>query len=306
MDRLEGGESKQELLELAESVRLQAMIFQHNVFYHRERLLERAASRYLDLLKSALLDEHYLENEVRLEYLADCIERKRTPDQTKLRDPVRQMKHETLRLENSRRAGRIARDTAMVRPFCPTPTWAGLGSRLSRDASTRFAATASRGSSSTAGPVEEAQRSSCADTSTPTSWPIERSGWPTPSGSSKHGGAGLLDLSADLNIVRDGFRRFDLLDDRVHFLQGPYRETLPRAAIDEVALLRIGAGLGEADPRRVGCAVREGRRWRCGRHRRLRRGAMSARRRRVPGRAWPRATRRTDRLVRHLVAEGRR
>ena len=43
-------------------------------------------------------------------------------------------------------------------------------------------------------------------------------------------GPGLPDLLPDLNIVRDGFDRFDLLDERVRFLQGDFGETLPDAA----------------------------------------------------------------------------
>jgi O-methyltransferase len=50
---------------------------------------------------------------------------------------------------------------------------------------------------------------------------------------------GAAGFQADLNIVRDGFARFDLLDDRVRFVQGPV------AALDgdepnRIALLRIG------------------------------------------------------------------
>ena len=43
----------------------------------------------------------------------------------------------------------------------------------------------------------------------------------------------------DLNVVRDGFARFKLLDEKVRFLQGAYGETLPGAPIEKVALLRI-------------------------------------------------------------------
>ena len=41
---------------------------------------------------------------------------------------------------------------------------------------------------------------------------------------------------ADLNSVRDGFDRFDLLDDRVRFLQGAPTHTLADAPIEKVAL----------------------------------------------------------------------
>jgi cephalosporin hydroxylase len=245
MDRLESSEGKDELLRLAESVRLQAMIFQHNVFYHREGLLERAATRYLDLLKSALLDEHYLENEVRLQYLADCIEHKRTPDQAKLRDPVRQMKHETHGLQNSRRAGALPENNAgssllpytdmgrirlesLERCLDTIRTNSVEGDFVECGTGRGGGAIFMRGYAEAHGLND--QQIWVADTFRV----------------SQLGAAGLLDLSADLNVVRDGFQRFDLLDDRTHFLQGPYRETLPGAPIEEVALLRIGGGLLES------------------------------------------------------------
>ena len=51
-------------------------------------------------------------------------------------------------------------------------------------------------------------------------------------------------LRPDLNTVRDAFERFDLLDDRVRFLQGELDLTLPEAPIEKIALLRIGGDLG--------------------------------------------------------------
>ena len=45
---------------------------------------------------------------------------------------------------------------------------------------------------------------------------------------------------ADLNVVRDGFARFDVLDKRIRFLVGPYADTLDPPPIDSIALLVIG------------------------------------------------------------------
>ena len=50
-------------------------------------------------------------------------------------------------------------------------------------------------------------------------------------------------FQADLNLVRDGFDRFGLLDDRVRFLQGPMAATLADAPLEQIALLRIGRGV---------------------------------------------------------------
>ncbi len=41
-----------------------------------EERLARATRRYLDLLRDALLDVHYLENEVRIEYLIESRRRR--------------------------------------------------------------------------------------------------------------------------------------------------------------------------------------------------------------------------------------
>ncbi len=49
-------------------------------------------------------------------------------------------------------------------------------------------------------------------------------------------------FTADLNTVRDAFARFDLLDDRTVFRQGPPSRTLAEAAIGEIALLHLGLG----------------------------------------------------------------
>ncbi len=88
LDRLEGSDGRFDLLEVAEQVRLRAMIFQHNVFFQRSEQFERATARYLDVVKAALLDEHYLENELRLELLSNpSASARRNPEV--LRDPVR-------------------------------------------------------------------------------------------------------------------------------------------------------------------------------------------------------------------------
>ncbi len=47
LDRLECSDGRYELLEVAEQVRLRAMIFQHNVHYQRSEQLDRATARHL-------------------------------------------------------------------------------------------------------------------------------------------------------------------------------------------------------------------------------------------------------------------
>jgi hypothetical protein len=54
------------------------------------------------------------------------------------------------------------------------------------------------------------------------------------------------ELAIPIESVRDLFARYGLLDDRVRFLHGWFRETLPKAPIGKLALLRIDADLYES------------------------------------------------------------
>jgi O-methyltransferase len=60
-----------------------------------------------------------------------------------------------------------------------------------------------------------------------------------------------LDLSADVlavseSSVKANFERYGLLDERVHFLAGWFKDTLPTAPIDRIALLRLDGDLYES------------------------------------------------------------
>ena len=53
-------------------------------------------------------------------------------------------------------------------------------------------------------------------------------------------------LAISLETVRDLFARYDLLDGQVRFLPGWFKDTLPRAPIERLALLRIDGDLYES------------------------------------------------------------
>jgi O-methyltransferase len=53
-------------------------------------------------------------------------------------------------------------------------------------------------------------------------------------------------LSAGVDQVRHNFARYQLLDDQVRFLVGWFRDTLPSAPIDRLALLRLDGDLYES------------------------------------------------------------
>jgi hypothetical protein len=50
-------------------------------------------------------------------------------------------------------------------------------------------------------------------------------------------------LAVSQEEVEDNFRRYDLLDERVVFLNGWFKDTLPSAPTDKIALLRMDADL---------------------------------------------------------------
>jgi O-methyltransferase len=53
-------------------------------------------------------------------------------------------------------------------------------------------------------------------------------------------------LAVSLEEVKINFRRYDLLDDQVRFLKGWFRDTLPNAPIDHIAVLRLDGDLYES------------------------------------------------------------
>ncbi len=54
------------------------------------------------------------------------------------------------------------------------------------------------------------------------------------------------DLAVSLEQVKENFRRYDLLDNQVKFLKGWFSETLPKAPIDRLAVLRLDGDLYES------------------------------------------------------------
>lgn len=249
LDRLESSAGRYELLELSEDVRLRAMLFQHNVYFQRSEQVDRATARYLKVMKGALLDEHYLENEVRLELLSNpSAAALRTPD--RLRDPVRYAQNLHSRLVRHRLGpgGPDERDSQSFLPYTAMGRTQLDHLHMCLDAIRDEAIVGDLiecGTGRGGGAIfmrAYLDAWEIADTSV---FVADRFRSTTAPGTSprmpRHGVAG---FQADLNLVRDGFARFDLLDDRVRFLEGPMSATLPDAPVRDIALLRIGQGIG--------------------------------------------------------------
>ena len=250
LERLESREGKHDLLELGEDLRLRAMVMQHNMHYPKLATIERLTARYLDTIKAALLNEHYLETETRLVHLAESVERGRAPNLDKLRDPVRHDKDAYRALQEQRRVGAIGPATTGY-PFT------NMGRvRLDRLETSLDAIRAVKlpgdlvecGTGRGGGAIFLKAYITAHEMPGRTVWVADPFDGSTSAVDRAEASAGeaITGLGADLNTVRDGFARFDLLDDEVRFLQGGLDATLADAPIEAIALLRIGPGLGPA------------------------------------------------------------
>jgi cephalosporin hydroxylase len=256
LDWLEGAEGRGEQLELAEKIRLQALTAHHNLFY-RPNPAEKPNRRYLQLLKAALLDEHYIENEVRIDHLVRSVVKGSEPSERALRDPVRQMKKRTREMLAARRAGKLDDDRGNVLGYFPYSTMGRTRLdhlercldivRVERVAGDLVECGTGRGGGAiflrgyAATWEMNNRRVWVADTFR--AMPMMETNLDQADQEAVEllgGGPGLPDLRADLNMVREAFKRFDLFDNRLRFLQGEYGDTLPGAAIESIALLRIG------------------------------------------------------------------
>jgi len=269
LDHLESADGRMELLRLSEDVRLEAMVFQHNVFSNQEQQLAQAARRYLDILKAALLDEHYIENELRLHHLSERLTAGKEPQPAIIRDPARHLRGE--RVQEAlvrRRAGALDRGENGSWAYFP---YATMG-RVRLDALEACLDAIRPQSTGLLGPRGASVEGDLVECGTdrgggaiflrgyldayqladPVVYVADefRASPHGPASSEPNevslGEAGFPQLQADLNTVRDGFHRFGLLDDRVRFLQGRFEETLPDAPIQRIALLRLGATVGSA------------------------------------------------------------
>jgi hypothetical protein len=75
-------------------------------------------------------------------------------------------------------------------------------------------------------------------------------GLPPPSAAFPQDAASILhehrELAVSIETVQANFAKFDLLDERVMFLKGWFRDTLPNAPVDRLAVLRLDGDLYES------------------------------------------------------------
>jgi cephalosporin hydroxylase len=244
LDRLESGEGRYELLELAEELRLKAMIFQHNDHFQRNARSDRAVARHIALLKDALLNRHYLEDEIRLQLLTAKGGNQR-PHPVSLRDPTRNAQEAYRALERHRFAAAGPDDAAASSFLAYAPMGKSQVDHLESALDTVRAEgidgdLVECGTGRGGGAIFMRAYLDAHDVGGTRVWVVDRfRSSPEPDLTPSLPERGVAGCQADLNIVRDGFARFDVLDDRVRFVQGP-PAALDSDGPDRIALLRIG------------------------------------------------------------------
>jgi len=252
LDGLVSSEGRLRLLHLSERIRIDAVVHEHKMLRVHNEALNRRTDRALGLLKDALLDLHYIENEVRLEYLASL--GGAAPDLDALRDPARRLPLRTDRLRNARIKGQRA-DEARNLSYFP---FADMG-RAQLDHLHRALEDVTRareqgdGIAPIEGDVAECgvgrgggavfMRGFLAHHEI-----YDRQVWVIDEFVATEPGADTgPDLTTavgtfrgDLNQVRDAFHRFELLDDDVRFVAGRVPDALGDAPVGPLAVLRVG------------------------------------------------------------------
>jgi cephalosporin hydroxylase len=244
LDRLESSEGRYELLQLAEELRLKAMIFQHNDYFRTNKRSDRAVARHMSLLKDALLNRHYLEDEVRLQQLT-AKDANQRPHPVALRDPVRNAQEPYRALERQRFAAAGPDDGAAASFLAYAPMGKAQLDHLEAALDTLRAEGVEGdlvecGTGRGGGAIFMRAYLDAHEFGDTRVWVVDRfRSSPEPDLAPSLPERGAAGFHADVNIVRDGFARFDVLDDRVRFIQGT-PAALDGAGPDRVALLRIG------------------------------------------------------------------
>jgi cephalosporin hydroxylase len=241
LDWLESADGKDALLEASEAARVDST-----------RVLDDARGRaamvgdgYVDLLEAAVLNEIYLDHELRLAYLAECIQKQMPPEAAKIGDPARELQISWHRLVERRRAGAL--------PGAPRE-----GARLPYTDIGRVRLEQLRRALDVV--RDERIDGEIVECGTGRGGAAifmrgyldaygigDKTVWIADGFRVDRDAADPLDVWTDLDTVRDGFARFGLLDERVRFLQGRPADALEGAPIDHIALLRIGRGAEPLD-----------------------------------------------------------
>ncbi len=248
LDRLESDEGHVETIDLAERIRVDEAIFTQAWIKMLEDQVHRGADRYVGLVKDVLLGEGDLAHELRAIYLLGL--EGAPPDPRIVRDPVRTVPLRHRRLVRAREAGRPI-DDGLGNLALTTMGRAQLD-RLGDAAAGALAARvpgdfAEVGVGGGGGGILLRATLAAHEVTDRQVWladPFRATARGDGAAPADELPAKLRLLTSDLNLVRDGFSRFGLLDDQVRFLHGPPADTLRDAPPGPLAVLRLGEGLG--------------------------------------------------------------
>lgn len=250
-DRFESQAGQEDLVALTERIRLDEAIFTQMWVRVLQQQIERSATRYLSVIKAALHDEHYIDNEVRLEHLGRLLGQAE-PDLSPLRDPARLLPLRQHRITQARIAGQSLDGGQNVAFFPYTEMGQAQLARL--EAALRHVREdavpgdlAEVGVGRGGGAIFLRAFLDAYEMTGRTVWVADEflATQPAPDTGDASLAATVGRFRGDLNQVRDGFARFGLLDELVRFLHGPPAATLSDA-IQHLALVRVGEGLGTA------------------------------------------------------------
>jgi O-methyltransferase len=224
--------------------------------------------RYLNLLKASLLNELYVENDVRLLHIGLCLKAGQMPSEVRIANPDVHLSDLITQVQEIKRLGEswwygVAPDQGGgmldARNYCDT-AHSMIGAfridnidycleRILQDnvPGDLIETGVCRGGAVIymRGYLEAFEMSGrnvwCADSF---------EGLPKPTHPVDHGHDFSADrypiLSVSQEFVEELFRRYGLLDDSVKFLKGWFKDTLPTAPIERLALLRLDGDLYES------------------------------------------------------------
>lgn len=223
--------------------------------------------RYIELLKSSLLNELYLENEVRLFYIFLMLSTKQAIDPEAVREIGQKLPDMVKKVKEARQEGKPwwrisvgdSRKKLNLRNFCEfSHTMIGrkrldnihhcldvvrqdnIAGDLAETGVWRGGAT-----------IFMRGYLAAWEMTNRTVWVADSfEGLPVPSMEQDkdydYSASVIPILAISLETVQENFRRYDLLDEQVRFLKGWFNDTLPTAPIEQLSILRLDGDLYES------------------------------------------------------------
>jgi cephalosporin hydroxylase len=242
LDRLEGPTGKDMLLRLGEEIRLDGALFDQILLRQRDGLIADLRRRYVDTVKSAIVNDHHVEVEARLYHVLERSRKGGAPNESIMADPARHATALVQCIEAQHRTGRDPDDEPLTGPGFARTGRLGLD-HLHRHLDAVRAAhvrgdmavtgVGHGGSTLLVAAFLEAHEEDPRPAHQRRLWVLDRF---------RRSGGG-----ADLNIVRDRLHRFGLFGQRVRLLQGDPVASASELADRWLALVVLGPDLGADD-----------------------------------------------------------